>query len=153
MKRSELMKIVTSINAAAKVAMPWKINYAMQRTLAKLEPEHRAITKTIDAASMAINDRMANVRKEYADQVKDKDGNDIPLVKEGKYITTIRESELSAKLSDLSKELTLENEKISEFLEEEIDVEIYKFSVSEEDEKKLENLSGSMLQGLLPLIN
>jgi hypothetical protein len=157
LKKTEIVKIVNAIekmNEASEknpLGLPFKINYAIQRTLAKLAPEKKALDRVFDDIHRDILKKKGDIYKYFADRTKDEKGTEIPLVEKGLYVNTRRQSEQVVALDLIMEEGNAEIIKQNKTMEDEIEVEVFTFAITKEDEARLEKLDG-VLYGLLPLI-
>jgi len=134
------------------VKLPFKVNYAVQRTLEAIKPEAVAIDAAIKVTTDDLGEKMKAIQKTYADKTKNEKGEEIPVVKDGQFVVKERESELSAALEALVVEKAAKEKEMEAFLKETVNVpDFFMFDITKEDKAKMEELGGD-LAVLLPLI-
>jgi hypothetical protein len=153
MKREQVRRLALGIDRINKsgINLPFRINYAIQKTRESIRSEVEAMEKTINTLNNELQAKVQSIHKEYADKVCDDKKNEIPLVKDNNFVCTLRESERNIALDAVMKERDTENKKIENWLNEDIEVPLHQFTVSKEDFPKLDNLGGN-LESIMVLI-
>jgi CRISPR/Cas system CSM-associated protein Csm2 small subunit len=153
MKRENIRALavgIENINRSS-AKLPFKVNYAIQRTLESIKPESSAIEKSIKSINEEIQDEIREIQKAYADTTTNDKGQEIPLVKDDKFVCIKRESEMTLALRLVVEKKRSKEREVELWLEEEVDVELHRFSITKEQHQKMEELGG-LLHVLLPLI-
>lgn len=154
MKRERIQALAYGIKKYndSNVKLPFKANYAIQRTMEAIRAEVVAMEKSIKDIDESLAAEVRCLREKFADKVST-DNGEISLVREGKIVCSKRESELAFALKTVEELQKTRSVEVDAFLAEEIEVGLHTFPMpTKEDEIKKFDELGGILAGLMPLI-